>query len=68
MLVLVQISRDRFSALAACTINNAAVVRPAANESQKLFVSRRFGDYAVRQVRAIKAGYVTRAGRAMLIL
>src|SRR4029077_1405989 len=48
-LVLVQLSRERVSALAACTINDAIVVRPTSNERQKLFISRRFWNYAVRQ-------------------
>ena len=57
--VLVQISRQRFGALPACTVNDAAVVRPTAHEGQQLVVGRLFRNYAISQVRPVEAGHVT---------
>ena len=56
--ILIQIPGQRFGALAACTVNDAAVVRPAANERQQLVVGRRFRNHAICQVRPVKTGDV----------
>ncbi len=56
--IFVKIARQRIGALATRAINDAAVVRPAADERQHLFVGRRFGNNTIGQVRPVEAGDV----------
>src|SRR5262245_27977396 len=56
--VIAQVSRERFGALAAGTINYPAVVRPAPNELEQLVVGRSLRNYAICEIRPIEAGHV----------
>src|SRR5437764_7551438 len=57
--VFIEISRQRFGAFSAGTIDNPALARPGANKFSQLFVRRRFWNDTIREVRPIKAGDVT---------
>ena len=57
--IFAQPNRQRICAFSACAINNAALVCPAANESEQLLVGCRFGHDAIIQIRTVEAGDVT---------
>src|SRR4029453_16224370 len=57
--IFVEISRQRVGTLPAGAVNDAAIVRPAANELEQLFVRRRFWDNAVSETWPVKAGDIT---------
>src|SRR4029077_17559303 len=66
--VFTEIPGQGVGALSAGAVNDAAIVRPAANERQQLFVRRRFGNNTVSEIWPVKAGDITARGAQLQLL
>src|SRR5580693_7558790 len=57
--VFAEIPGQGVSALSTCAVNDAAIVRPALNERQQLFVRRCLRNNTVSEIWSVKAGDIT---------